>query len=110
MIFIIRVYQSTLKYIKNYPLIGIRNVVNMYILNLVLGCWVIGDNGDPNPGEFLDPTVDPQASDNLKDLVASWNKAPNKWEDVHYPAIPEHFEVYEKLPDNWRSYDKAEVS
>jgi hypothetical protein len=82
----------------------------MYILNLVLGCWVTEDNGNPNPGKFLDPIANPQAVDNLKDLVTRWNEVPNKWDDIHYPCIAEHFECFEKLPDNWRLYDKAEVS
>jgi hypothetical protein len=82
----------------------------MYILNLVLGCWVTDDNGDPNPcGEFLDPKLE-NSFETLEELVKRWNQDPNQWEDVHYPAIPEQFECFEKLPDNWRSYDKAEVS
>jgi hypothetical protein len=81
-----------------------------YVFNIVLACWVKGDfsEGD-EPGEFLRSGSDDFKT--LEAMVQSWNKAGyQRWDDVHWPCIPEHFDVYENLPDNWRSYDKAEVS
>jgi hypothetical protein len=79
-----------------------------YILNLVLGCWVNDDEDENIPGVFLSRRN--KDIKNLHNLVKHWNNSPNKWNDIHYPAIVGHFEVYDKLPANWRSYDKAEVS
>lgn len=82
-----------------------------YILNLVLGCWIL-DNDSIAPGEFIRPNVEGDIQ-SLEGLVKHWNSTHNRneWEDIHYPCIKEHFEVYETLPTNWRTfYDKVEVS
>lgn len=64
----------------------------MYILNLVLGCWLdnSGSNGAPSSEYCVDHT--------LSQTIDYWNTWPNAWPGIHYPARVEHFEVYEYLP------------
>jgi hypothetical protein len=75
-----------------------------YILNLVLGCWVSSLSGE------ISQFSNVLSKDALKNYTNGWNNYPNRWEIIHYPCKPEHFEVYEKLPENWRTYDKTEIS
>ena len=88
-----------------------------YILNLALGCWLYDEDNPNEPGEFMRPEKDPKEFRTLEDLVAYWNKIKsdvnyrNKWHDIHYPCIKEHFELYETLPSNWeKTNDQAKIS
>lgn len=72
-----------------------------YVLNLVLGTWIRDLKG--KPVKFF--VGEEWEFGNISDAVKSWNKhggTNTYWPDIHYPAIKEHFEVYEKLPDNWK--------
>jgi hypothetical protein len=86
----------------------------MYILNLVLGCWLTETNENKKPSNsYLSKTPRNINKDNksLQTLVKFWNShGAQVWDCIHYPCIPEHFEVYKNLPDTWRSHDKTEVS
>jgi hypothetical protein len=77
----------------------------MYILNLVLGCWLREYNSDKKPcNSYLSKTKRNihEYNKSLETLVAFWNsKGMQIWDDIHYPCIPEHFEVYKKLPTDW---------
>jgi hypothetical protein len=77
----------------------------MYILNLVLGCWLREYNCDKKPcNSYLSKTPANKNEDNksLETLVAYWNsRGTQTWDDIHYPCIAEHFEVYKKLPTDW---------
>ena len=82
-----------------------------YILNLVLGCWLSGDDkdNDNTPGIFLNPE-DLSQYQQLSELVEHWNSFKEQsWEDIHYPCRIEHFEVYNTLPTNWRICDETEI-
>ena len=82
----------------------------MYILNLVLGCWLCDDYDYDTPsGEFLTGESE-NGFKTIEALVDHWNNCLDEWEDLHQPCIVEHFEVYEELPDNWRLYDKTKIS
>jgi hypothetical protein len=63
-----------------------------YILNLTLGCWITLDgNIDSAPHWFSSI----ESKKDLTKLINVWNSARNVWPEViHYPALPEHFEVY----------------
>ena len=70
-----------------------------YILNLALGCWLHNGRGD-----HLEPPHCFKLAGNeysLETQVERWNNYPNVWECVHYPCKPEHFEVYDELPEDY---------
>ncbi len=72
----------------------------MYILNLVLGCWLTENDASIEPCNTYLTAGHIQS---LKGLSDYWN-ARNKqtWAYIHYPCRPEHFEAYEKLPPDWK--------
>lgn len=64
-----------------------------YIFNLVLGCWVMDDDGT---------RILKDSTYSLPRLVKHWNESQKdkiKWDDVHYPCRIEHFELYETIPE-----------
>lgn len=69
----------------------------MYILNLVLGCWLSEREGEPPSNNYLIP----DRTTTMEGLVEHWNRHPNTWSAIHYPARIEHFEAYEKLSTDW---------
>ena len=76
----------------------------MYILNLVLGCWLTEyDEGVKPSNSYLSKTPANKNENNisLEKLVKFWNGCPDHWKCIHYPCRPEHFEVYKKLPPDW---------
>jgi hypothetical protein len=74
----------------------------MYLLNLVLGCWVADDYDYGVPGQFLTGKEE-HGFKTIEDLIKHWNNCAEDWEDIHRPCIVEHFELYETLPENWKT-------